>query len=278
LATLSKEILQNLTELFFKAFNFKCPIVKGSLEASELLKKERFGKFDWTRSIEGSGDMTDMYSNANKIIVKEAYKFAFRYTKLDITEQEFILLLIEIVMDYNVFHEPLGIFKLTGGFAMGCHSSAIGTDILLLVSEIKMFETLRVNNLLKVVKRYIRFRDDVNFRLTGSNKEIKSTLQVILVGYPKQIDYNIQIFFLKNEFLDFRMLTIPNKNTLILSVNRKKQSKYDVVRSNSSTNPKYIGQIVNTAAYTVTRNTNTNYNKQQEIKAFLTILKKTGIH
>ena len=49
---------------------------------------------DWKNSVELSGDMTDMYSNANKEIVVEAYKYAFSIMDISIEEKAFLLILI----------------------------------------------------------------------------------------------------------------------------------------------------------------------------------------
>ena len=98
-------------------------------------------------------------------------------------------------MKFNYFKEPSGIFTLLRGFSMGCKSSAISTDILLLASEFRMFLKMMKMNLIHVVKRYIRFRDDVNSRLQGTKQEICSILKILMTKYPKSIDYNVKITF-----------------------------------------------------------------------------------
>ena len=183
--------MANLAE---NQFNRKCPIVLGSKEASEILKNETVNSDDWFTSVELSGDMTDMYSNANVNIVIEAYKFAFSLLDIPIEEQAFIVILIETVMEYNYFWEPTGIFTMIGGFAMGCHSSAICTDILLLTKEIKMFEKLNNQQLLHTIIRYLRFRDDTNSKIKGSIEEIVKVSEILLLGYPKEIGYNVQFY------------------------------------------------------------------------------------
>ena len=177
-------------------------------------------------------------------------------------------------MSFNYFKEPTGIFTMVGGFAMGCHSSAICTDILLLTREIKVFFKLRENSLLSTVKRYLRFRDDVNSKIVGTKEDINKTLDILLKTYPSEIDYNVEIFILKNSFLDFRFFTTPESKSLILSVNRKKETKFDIVRGTSKTNPMYLNSATFNAAYTTIRNTNNNFNKNHEKKVYETILTK----
>ena len=55
---------------------------------------------------------------------------------------------------------------------MGDCSAARGSEIILRIYEIKMFSVLARNNLIKTVKRFLRFRDDVSIHLTGSDDEI----------------------------------------------------------------------------------------------------------
>ena len=276
LASLSKEVFQNLASYFEKEFNMRCPVVLGSKETSEILKNETVQSDDWCNSVKLSGDMTDMYSNANVNIVIEAYKFAFSLMDISIEEQAFLIILIETVMKYNYFWEPTGIFTMIGGFAMGCHSSAICTDILLLTKEIKMFQKLKQQNLLHTIKRYLRFRDDTNSKIKGTKQEILQVSSILLLGYPKEIGYNVQIFFSRNEFLDFRFITIPSKSNHLISINRKKETKFDISRGNSYTNPSYLKAPLYNAAYSILRNTNNKFNRLHEKKVFEIILSKRG--
>ena len=276
LSTLSKEVFTSLANAFERNFGRKCPVVLGSAQTSNLLKNEKCSNQDWMNSIEMSGDSTDMYSNANKQIVLEAYEFVFQFMDITPQEKSFFRLLIELEMTYNYFHEPTGIYTMTGGFAMGSHSSAIATDILLLTKEFKMFLKLKKLSLLSVIQRYLRFRDDVNAKLTGTDQQIVETLEILVTGYPKEIDYNVEVFFLKNEFLDFRFFSKPKSDSLVISVNRKKQTKFDIVRGFSVTNPTYLTSAVYSAAYSIVRNTNTKSGEKHEQRIFNSILKKRG--
>ena len=96
------------------------------------------------------------------------------------------------------------------------------------------------------------------------------------VGYPKEVDYNLRISFLVNDFLDIRMLCIPGQKELIISMNRKTESKYDIVRKSSATNPKLVGAAVNTMGYSIIRNTNNHYNYKKEKQICDLILSKRG--
>ena len=78
------------------------------------------------------------------------------------------------------------------------------------------------------------------------------------------------------EFLDFRFITVPTKDNLIISINRKKETKFDIVRSHSFTNQSYVGSAISTFAYSTIRNTNTEVNYLHEKKVFNKIFEKRG--
>jgi hypothetical protein len=67
---------------------------------------------------------------------------------------------------------------------------------------------------------------------------------------------------------------MPTKNTLTLSVLRKSESRYDIVRSNSSTPFKLSG--INTAANRTIRLTNTLEGERHEKEVSKMILQKHG--
>ena len=78
-------------------------------------------------------------------------------------------------MTHSYFKEANGIFKTLKEFSMGDCFSARGSEIILRIDEIKIFSVLARENLIKNVKRFLRFRDDVSVHLTGSNDEIKKS-------------------------------------------------------------------------------------------------------
>ena len=170
--------------------------------------------------------------------------------------QKFIILSIQTVMSKNIFKQPDGVYTSRFGFAMGCRTSAICTDILLLVRELRFFKELVLIALKENVRRFHRYRDDVNFKISGSPEEMKLILQTLIKHYPKSIPFNIKVTFLRNTFLDIEFFTIPQEKHLSITVLRKAHSKHDIVRSWSATNPQYIGSSLRTSAYTAVRNTN----------------------
>ena len=181
-----------------------------------------------------------------------------------------------MIMQMNFFKEPSGIFTLKKGFSMGCKSSAIATDILLLASEFRMFSSFQKQKILHIVKRYFRFRDDVNSRLTGNIKEMCLVLKLIATRYPKSMDFNINISFLHNTFLNIRTYVIPEETNLSISVLRKVHDKHDIVRAESYTHPNYVGAALRTSAHTTKTITNHQFHKAHQINVYNEILEAKG--
>ena len=159
---------------------------------------------------------------------------------------------------------------------MGCKASAIATDILLLASEFRMFSGIKSMQRLHVIKRFIRFRDDVNTRLKGEPEEICSVLKTITTKYPGSIDFNIKVTFLNNTFLNLRTYVLPKQTRLDLSVLRKAHDRHDIVRSDSKTNPRYVGAAIRTAATTALTCTSNQFHLKHQFQVYGEILLHKG--
>ena len=276
LAEVSKELYKNLQIAFKDKFGRDAPPKIGSKEAAELLKNERLDIDDWKRTLEVNGDFSDMYSNAVEQDVSNAYRLCFLFTKMCKESRQYILMLVHIILTFNFFKEPTGIFTSENGFAMGCRTSAISTDILLLASEFRLFSRIQTMNLLHVIKRYIRFRDDVNSRLQGTPDEVCSVLKDISTKYPKSIDFNIKVTFLHNTFLNLRTYILPNQNKLDISVLRKVHDRHDIVRADSASNPKYVGAALRTSAHYALENTSHAFHRKHQFEVYEKILTHKG--
>ena len=123
---------------------------------------------------------------------------------------------------------------------------------------------------------YIRFRDDVNARLKGDPDEISSVLQIITKKYPASIDLNVKVTFLHNTFLNLRTYVLPKQTNLDLSVLRKVHDRHDIVRSDSHTNPKYVGAALRTSATTSLTCTSNPFHLKHQLQVYETILEHKG--
>ena len=80
-------------------------------------------------------------------------------------------MLIECIMNHSYFKQPTGTYKTLNGFSMGDCSAARGSELILRISELKIFKKLRNDKNLTNISKYLRFRDDVSIHPTGSFKE-----------------------------------------------------------------------------------------------------------
>ena len=122
---------------------------------------------------------------------------------------------------------------------MGDCSAARGSEIILRIYEIKMFSVLARNNLIKTVKRFLRFRDDVSIHLTGSDDEIKKAVKIIGSGYPPSLKFNMESKIIYGKFLNIRIYNDPHSSMPFTTVLRKENNKYNIIPPNSNTHQKY---------------------------------------
>ena len=108
---------------------------------------------------------------------------------------------------------------------MGDCFSARGSEIILRIDEIKIFSVLARENLIKNVKRFLRFRDDVSVHLTGSNDEIKKAVKIICSGYPPSLKFNMESKIIFGKFLSIRIYNDPHSSIYFTTVLRKENER-----------------------------------------------------
>ena len=69
---------------------------------------------------------------------------------------------------------------------------------------------------------------------------------------------------------------LPTKTNLSISILRKSHDKHDIVRADSSNNPKYIGAALRTSAHTARMNTNHGFHRLHQFKVYNEILSARG--
>ena len=230
-------LLFHTEQEFIRKFGFISPSVTGVQEAISRIKQTKTG--DWGNSIELEGDFSDLYSKCNCALLTECVKQACLFSKFHESSFQYIRLLINCIMNHSYFKEPNGIFKTLKGFSMGDCSAARGSEIILRIYEIKMFSVLARNNLIKTVKRFLRFRDDVSIHLTGSDDEIKKAVKIIGSGYPPSLKFNMESKIIYGKFLNIRIYNDPHSSKPFTTVLRKENNKYNIIPPNSNTHQKY---------------------------------------
>ena len=122
---------------------------------------------------------------------------------------------------------------------MGDCSAARGSEIILRVYELEIYNDLAKHKLLKYVSRYLRFRDDVSVHIHGDASTILNVMKIIVTGYPKEIQFNVESRLVFGKFLNISIFNYPVVNYPITSVLRKPNSKYDVIPFHSNVNNRY---------------------------------------
>ena len=117
-------------------------------------------------------------------------------------------------MDHSYFKEPTGIFKTLKGFSMGDKSAARGSEIIVRIAEIEIFNSLSCHKILKNVTRYLRFHDDVSLHLSGAPDDILKCVQTICKGYLEALQFNMETWVLHGKFLNIRIYIKPGLNHL----------------------------------------------------------------
>ncbi len=222
---------------FNTIFETSSPSVMGIDEAIVRTHQARYGTYG--ESIELEGDFSDLYSNCNKQLLIECVKKCCKFANLHETTFNYIVILIEIEMDYSFFHEPSGIFKTLSGFSMGDIAAAKGSEIILRTYELDIYKKLKQQKVFNCVKKYLRFRDDVSSHFWGTKENMKKAINIIVDGYPKDIHFNVQVNLLQGKFLNIRCINNPKSESAITTILRKKNCKYNIIIPTSNVEDSY---------------------------------------
>ena len=222
---------------FTRLFGKLSPSVTGIDEPIARVKSSKTG--EWGKSIEIEGDFGDLYSNCNKDLLESCLKTAGKICKLETESIMYILNLMKVSMTHSYFKQPKGIYKTLKGFSMGDNSAARGSEIILRIYELKIFEKIHGLKLEKNVSRFLRFRDDVSVHLTGEIDPMLKALKIITTGYPKCIQFNVETKIIYGKFLNIKIFNLPGIIFPTTTVLRKDKSKFDIIPFNSNVSMKY---------------------------------------
>ena len=148
-------LLYFVEEEFVRRFCLHSPSVTGIDEAITRVRNSKTG--DWGSSFKFKGDLEDLYSNCHSGWLKECIRTASSLADLDVVSINFILILMRCVMNHSYFHEPEGIFQTLNDFSMGDCSAAQGSEVILRVYKLKIFEKLSQEKLIRTVTKYLWF-------------------------------------------------------------------------------------------------------------------------
>ena len=142
-------------------------------------------------------------------------------------------------MEHSYFKEPNGIFKTLSGFSMGDVAASRGSEVILPGAESEIFAKVKSENLFDVVKRYLRFKDDISVHLSGEKVKMIRAMELITCNYPKEIQLNVEANVIKGKFLNLRLYNIQGDPKVFTTILRKQNAKYDIIPPHSNTHSKY---------------------------------------
>lgn len=181
-----------------------------------------------------------------------------------------------VEMNRSYFHEPEGIFRTTQGFSMGDNAAARGSEIILRGAEFAIFNQLSRRKLLPVVKKYLRFRDDVSIHLSGDKSEMLNAIKIISTGYPNEILLNMETNVINGKFLNYRVYNQADSNKPFMTVLRKKHCKYNIIPPDSNTVAAHKLCAGRTYFHTVRTHCTDDKEKVRQMGIVETILKRKG--
>ena len=119
------------------------------------------------------------------------------------------------------------------------------------------------------MKRFLRFRDDVSLHISGSNNEIRDVLNIIITGYPPEIQFNVESNIIWGKFLNIRIFNDPSS---LIPCN----FKYDIIPFNSNV-PHHFKLMAGRSYFRTARShTNSTFELKNQLEVVNTILKLKG--
>ena len=179
------------------------------------------------------------FSNCNKELLVKYVKVGANLAGFSRNTVDYIVNLIECDMEHSYFREPHGIFKTLSGFSMGDVAASRGSEVILRGAELEIYELLHKEKLFDIVKRYLRFKDDISVHLAGDKDKMIRAMEIITCNYPKDIQLNVETNVIQGKFLNLRLYNVHGDTKAYTTILRKSNAKYDIIPPHSNTHSKY---------------------------------------
>ena len=235
--------------------------------------------------LSAEADIETMYPSCKYSFVVIAYKDAMRICDIDGPTQQIVLNLIYVVMKNNVVEQADGFYRTftlenghmeIGGWAIGCHAAAEGSNLVILIEELKLFIKLKANSRLDVVLQILRFRDDNKYKLLGTLPELLAVLQEILTGYPTCFSIIMKISYIRAVFLDIESITMPGQRVDLLTLYRKPGNSYGIIQKDSNNPEVHKKAAMYSALYRMRFRTNSRHNYKHQRLCNIQIFRLKG--
>ena len=116
----------------------------------------------------------------------------------------------------------------------------------------------------------------MSVHVAGAPLEITSALKIIITGYPKEIQFNVETNLIWGKFLNIRIFNNPNSSSPCTSVLIKANYKYDIIPDNSNVNDHYKFMAGLTYFRAARTHTSSKLEQQNQFRIVSAILKLKG--
>ena len=237
LASLSKGLISEMKDKILEESGLEVS-VDGCDNAYNLINGAK-GVEDKFHHFIGEADAKNLYPSLKYLLVRSTIIKLFTIIQRSNSFKKFFLACLHLVMTYNRFIEPKGIFSTDpsggGGFAIGCKFAADGSELVLLFYELMMIRKLLKEGLMDCLVLFLRFRDDLFFRLQGDLERSLRTLKIMAMSYPKDLTIELKISPFSCSFLDMTIKSHTPTKPFLITLLRKKEARYDIARPSSDT-------------------------------------------
>ena len=277
LRSIAQNFILGLKRLMLERYGRVFTVV-GTNDAYEQMTRVK-EQYNLTDAINLNADITEMYPNTVFSVVRLATIEVGRLLRVHKDIVDFVIGGIFVVMKCNYVRQPTGVFHMDRpdpALSIGDPAAAEISDYTIMAYEINMIQALENAKLSQHLLMYLRFRDDIDAKIGGTQEEKDKVIHLIFSFFPKCYHLKANVSVISSKFLDIkRVVNLEKKEWL--TVLRKKNNAYDITRFSSNTWKSAKEAAMNTYVYRMLRNTNSRIDYEHQLKVYKLVLKSRGI-
>ena len=254
--------------------------IVGTDDAVEKVKKIGIQK-SLMEAVNVQGDVTEMYPNCTFTTVRLSFIRLGNILNIKPRVITFLIGAVRVIMTCNIVLQPQGVYQMGKGnpekmgLSIGDKCAAEVSDLTMIISEFDLATTLKQEKLLMKLIYYVRFRDDLDIKIAGTQEEILKIIFIIMAHLPRCFEIKGKLTFFLSNFLDIKRIAELGSGEKYMLL-RKQKNPYDITRSTSNVEPNAKRAAMMCYAYRSTRKTNSQIDTIHQFKANMIILKKRG--
>lgn len=268
LSTLSKELINDMKSKIKQESGLTTGL-NGCDEAFEALNNASNISDHTGHHLNVEGDAHNLYPSLPHQLVRTSIRRIFLEVERSHTFRSFFLTCLYLIMTFNIFMEPDGIYTTNPskalGFSIGCKFAADGSELVLLLYELILIRRLIKEGLLGFIPILIRFRDDLFIRVQGDITKSLRALRIIALGYPESLRMDFKASPIFGEFLDMSIRSYTNSKPFEICLLRKKLARHDINRPTSNTSSQIKRSALISNAYRAHRRSNNARSKDHQL-------------